>query len=524
MKKIYNLIWIACSLMSCAKAQDVNSTYANEITVASTQKHVQTLASVDFEGRGTGQKGGRLAADYIANEFKKYGLKAPVNGTYFQPLQLVHNSFKVKQFTVNDRPFQNGKDIFVIGNNENKLFESHEIIFIGYGIDDPKYSDITGLDLTNKVVLLLNENEPTDDKGNSWITGKKTPSDWSTSRNKKIKELLKKKPKLILAINSQLGQLLEEAGDRATEGRYNLAIDQPAPEKTPMIPVVNITDHAANYILNLARTNLAAVIGKINRSGQANSFAIETNFKSEFGTNAAPLSDPNILGYLEGTDKKEEVIVIGGHYDHDGKDSKGNIFFGADDNASGTTAVLELARAFSSAKAAGKGPRRSILFITYAAEEKGLLGSKFYTENPVFPLANTVACINIDMIGRVDDKHLNGNTNYIHAIGSDKLSSELYQINKNQNEAHTKLEIDYMYDNPKDPMRLYYRSDHYNFAKKGIPSIFYFSGLHPDYHTPADTYDKIDFPLMVKREKLAFYTAWEIANREKRLVIDSNKE
>src|SRR5690606_19119315 len=133
------------------------------------------------------------------------------------------------------------------------------------------------------------------------------------------------------------------------------------------------------------------------------------SFKAEFGTNAATLSDPNVLGYLEGTDKKDELLVIGGHYDHDGKDSKGNIFFGADDNASGTTAVLELARTFASAKAAGKGPRRSILFITYAAEEKGLLGSKFYTENPIFPLSSTVACINIDMIGRVDDKHLHGN-------------------------------------------------------------------------------------------------------------------
>lgn len=524
MKKIYNLFWIAVSLMSCAKAQDVNTSYANEITVESTQKHLRTLASVDFEGRGTGQKGGQLAADYIANEFKKYGLSAPVNGSYFQPLQLIHNSFKVRQFKINDKPFQHGKDIFVIGNNENKLFESHEILFIGYGIDDPKYSDIAGLDLANKIVLLLNENEPTDDKGNSWITGKKTPSEWSTSRNKKIKEILKKKPKLVLAINSQLGELLEQAGDRATEGRYNLAVDQPAPETSPMIPVVNITDHTANYILNLARTNLAAVVGKINRSGQPSSFAITTSFKAEFGTNAATLSDPNVLGYLEGTDKKDELLVIGGHYDHDGKDSKGNIFFGADDNASGTTAVLELARTFASAKAAGKGPRRSILFITYAAEEKGLLGSKFYTDNPIFPLSSTVACINIDMIGRVDDKHLHGNHDYIHAIGSDKLSSELYQINKNENDRHTKLEIDYMYDNPKDPMRLYYRSDHYNFAKKGIPSIFYFSGLHPDYHTPADTYDKIDFPLMVKREKLVFYTAWEIANRDSRLVIDNHKE
>jgi len=158
--------------------------------------------------------------------------------------------------------------------------------------------------------------------------------------------------------------------------------------------------------------------------------------------------------------------------------------------------------------------------MAFAAEEKGLLGSNYYSQHPIFPLSNTVTCLNMDMIGRIDDKHLNGNHNYIHAIGSDMLSSELKAINEKANKDYTQMELDYMYDDPKDPMRIYYRSDQYNLAKHGIPVIFFFSGLHPDYHTPNDTVDKIDFPMMAKREKLVFHTAWEIANRDKKLVVD----
>jgi hypothetical protein len=524
MKKLFSLICLISSIYSCAVAQNPAAKYANLITEESSKKHLTILASVDFEGRGTGQKGGRLATEYIANEFKKLGLNAPVDGKYFQPVSLLKNSYQVKNFKIDGRPFVNGQDLLALGNNELKSIDDREIIFIGYGIDDPKYSDIKGLDLKDKVVLLLNDKEPVDEQGKSIITGTSKLSEWSTVRNKKIREILKHKPKLVLAYTEDLGTWLENAGDRATEGRFNLAQDQAAPETNPMPIVVNITDHVANYILNQGKTSLANITAKINRSQKPQSFAIKAVINTQLGIVTEQFTDPNVLGLLEGSDLKDEIIVIGGHYDHDGKSANGTIFPGADDNASGTTAVLELARAFSQAKTEGNGPRRSILFITYAAEEKGLLGSKYYTENPIFPLSNTVTCINIDMIGRIDNKHLNGNHNYIHAIGADKLSSELAAINKEANAKSSQLELDLMYDDPKDPMRLYYRSDHYNFAKKGIPSIFYFSGLHPHYHTPDDTVDKIDFPIMVKREKFIFQTAWDVANRDIKPAVDSKKE
>src|SRR5690606_1514181 len=181
------------------------------------------------------------------------------------------------------------------------------------------------------------------------------------------------------------------------------------------------------------------------------------------------------------------------------------------------------ARAFAKSKKDGKGPRRSILFLLVTAVEKGLMGSDYYTRHPVFPLENTVTDLYIDMIGRIDPPH-EDNPNYIYMIGSDKLSSELHAISEKANQDFTKLELDYKYNDPDDPERIYYRSDHYNFAKHGIPVIFYFNGVHADYHKPSDTVDKINFELLVKRAKLVFHTAWEVATRNGRLVVDSNKK
>jgi Zn-dependent M28 family amino/carboxypeptidase len=225
---------------------------------------------------------------------------------------------------------------------------------------------------------------------------------------------------------------------------------------------------------------------------------------------------------MEGTDKKEELIVITAHYDHEGIQD-GQIYNGADDDGSGTVAVLEMAEAFAEAKSAGFTPRRSILFMTVTAEEKGLLGSEYYTQSPVFPLQSTVVNLNIDMIGRVDKAH-EGNADYIYVIGADKLSSELHKINEEANQKYTKLNLDYTYNDPNDPNRFYYRSDHYNFAKNRIPVAFYFNGVHDDYHRPTDDVEKINFQKMEKITRLVFHTAWELANRDQRIVVDSNKQ
>ncbi len=243
--------------------------------------------------------------------------------------------------------------------------------------------------------------------------------------------------------------------------------------------------------------------------------AIEFQKKTQF------LQSSNVLGIIEGTDKKDEWLIITAHYDHLGK--RGDvIYYGADDDGSGTVSVIEMAEAFAKAKAAGKGPRRSILFMTVSGEEKGLWGSEYYSDNPTISLDKITANLNIDMIGRTDTERMKPDTlNYVYVVGDDKLSSELKPISEAANTKYTKLVLDYKYNDPNDKDRIYYRSDHYNFARKGVPIIFYYDGmLKADYHKPTDTPDKINYTLLAKRAQLVFYTAWEMANRDSLLKRD----
>jgi Zn-dependent M28 family amino/carboxypeptidase len=257
---------------------------------------------------------------------------------------------------------------------------------------------------------------------------------------------------------------------------------------------------------------------KINKKGKPLSEELLVSVTVDVKKNREELTSENVLGFLPGTEKPEEILVVTSHYDHLG--IKGDkIFNGADDDGSGTTTLLELAQAFSIAKKEGNGPKRSILFMTVSGEEKGLLGSEFYTNNPVFPLENTVANLNIDMIGRIDENHA-PDSNYVYIIGSDKLSTELHRLSEETNDTYTGIDFDYTYNDENDPNRFYYRSDHYNFAKNQIPVIFYFTGVHEDYHQPTDTVEKIMFQKTEKIARLVFHTAWEIANRDKRLEVD----
>ena len=226
----------------------------------------------------------------------------------------------------------------------------------------------------------------------------------------------------------------------------------------------------------------------------------------------------NIWAYIEGSEKPNEIIVISAHYDHVGA-KNGEIYNGADDDGSGTVALLEIAQAFQIAKKEGHGPKRSILFLHVTGEEHGLHGSRYYSENPLFPLANTITDINIDMIGRRDEAHA-GSNNYVYVIGANRLSTDLDNICTLANAKYTNLELDYKYNDPKDPNHFYERSDHYNFAKNGVPSVFLFNGVHADYHKPTDSPDKIEYDALTKRAQFAFVTAWELANRTERPIVD----
>lgn len=243
---------------------------------------------------------------------------------------------------------------------------------------------------------------------------------------------------------------------------------------------------------------------------------VPSSFMKKRGGGNLPDSE-NIMAFIEGSEKPEEIVVISAHYDHVGT-KNGVVYNGADDDGSGTVAVMEMAKAFQEAKKAGNGPKRSILFLHVTGEEHGLFGSEYYTDNPVFPLANTVVDLNIDMIGRDDPD--NRGKQYVYVIGSDMLSSQLKAINEEANRKTNNLELNYKYDDLNDPQQLYYRSDHYNFAKNNIPVAFFFDGIHEDYHKPTDDPDKIDYKLLEKRTQLVFATAWDIANRAERIVVD----
>lgn len=243
------------------------------------------------------------------------------------------------------------------------------------------------------------------------------------------------------------------------------------------------------------------------------------------------VSTENVAAVITGSEFPNEYIIFTAHLDHIGTEG-GQINNGADDDGSGTVTMLEIAEAIQLAVKKGIRPKRSIVFLHVTGEEEGLLGSEFYADHPLYPLEDTVVNLNIDMIGRNDSLH-DVDDDYLYLIGSDILSQDLHDISVATNEKYTGLDLDFRYNDPQLKVyergryyanRYYYRSDHYNFAKNDIPVIFYFSGTHEDYHLPTDTVEKINFPLLTKRARFIFYTLWELANREERIRLNSNKK
>ena len=231
------------------------------------------------------------------------------------------------------------------------------------------------------------------------------------------------------------------------------------------------------------------------------------------------IKSENVISIIKGSTYPEEYIVLSAHLDGSGF-NMGEIYNSADDNGSGTVALLEIAQAFKIAEINGYGPKRSIIFIHFSAEENGLRGSEFYVKNPLYELEKTIVNLNLDMIGRIDPKRDSKDQNYIYLIGSNRLSNDLHALSEEVNSKTEKLILDYTFNSPNDPNRFYERSDHWNFAKNNIPVIFYFSGTHEDYHKPTDTAEKIDYKLLKKRTKLIFHTIWEIANRDKTISLN----
>ena len=502
------------------KEQESAIEYAKSITPDGLRKHLTILASDEYEGRETGTPGNELAANYIANHFKSLGLPTVgEDNSYFQHVVFTWTRWDNVGLDVNGKTYRHLWDFisYPTRNNTQPLTETDEVIFLGYGIDDPKYSDYKGVDVKGKVIMVY-KGEPMNKKGKSRITGTKEVSEWSTNWEKKLIAAKNNGVKTILIIENEIQKMLSE--NRKFLVGPSVTLGEEGGKDLKYANNYYISTNIAKAIMGDKYKKVIRARKKIQRRGKRRRVVMPAKMKLVQDKHKKQLIGDNVMGYIEGSDPKlkEELVVLTAHYDHLGRRGD-DIYNGADDNGSGTSTMLELAEAFAAAKKAGKGPRRSILIMLVTGEEKGLLGSQYYVEKPVFPLENTIVDINVDMVGRVDEKYAE-NPEYVYVIGSDRLSTELHEINEEMNQLHTRLVLDYTYNAEDDPNRYYYRSDHYNFAEKGIPAIFYFNGTHEDYHRTSDTVEKINFDKMAIIGKLVFHTAWQLANQDKRIEVD----
>lgn len=521
---IYTSLVLFLGFSACAQNKTAIK-FSQGITKEQSYKHLSILASDEFEGRETGKKGAWLAADYIKNHFKTIGLKGPVKGDYFQPVDMATNNLVQSIVTIDGTAKELLKDFIITPSSvtgDGFTFNNKAVVFAGYGINANGYNDFAGMNLQDKVVMILKDN----------TTGDRTVMrQVMRDQQSKAEFLAESKAVALLIVDPALDNITEAMKARYNNGEGPLIMKSreylEGLKTKKALPVISISTATANEILKQGGSDLAGLQKQLAETKEPASKEINVAFCASAVRKEVSVRAENVLGYLEGSDPvlKKEVLVITAHYDHIGLTTSGTdkVNNGADDDGSGTTGVLMLAEAFAKAKKAGKGPKRSILFMAVVGEEKGLLGSEWYAENPVFPMENTITNLNIDMIGRVDAEH-EKNPDYIYIIGSDMLSSDLNKLGIKANEDYVKMNLDMRYNTRTDPNRFYYRSDHYNFAKHNVPVIFYFNGVHPEYHQPDDEIDKIDFPLMTRRTKLVYFTAWELANATKRPVVDKNED
>lgn len=485
MKKILFLLSALIALNAVAQKGKPEK-FAKTITPEDLKRHLYIVASAEMEGRETATPGQKKAAAYIESQFKQLGLQPGNNGGYQLYYDVYQDSLTGASLEVNGQSFQMDKDFNPSVANLPTTLRFSEVVLIGANaLDTVKNANLAG-----RLVMLIGAAAPQGRGGGGGLFG----------------ALLGKGVAGILSVanNYPRNTAANRKGQQTTSAfRRSIAPQQ-----------YTISESVAR-----------AIAGSDYDNAKSNASTLKTytaNVLLDVKKTTTTLQSSNVMAILPGTDLKDQYLFVTAHYDHLGKRGDSVIYYGADDDGSGTCGVLEIAEAFVKAKAAGSGPRRSIVFMTVSGEEKGLWGSDYYSSHPVYPLDQTTADLNIDMIGRIDATRKEGDsTNYVYVVGDDKLSTDLKSISETMNKKYVKMELDYKFNDAKDPNRIYYRSDHYNFAKKGVPIIFYYDGmLGADYHRPTDTPDKINYNLYAKRAQLVFYTAWEMANRNDMLKRD----
>ncbi len=512
MKKSLLLLGAMLVVLSCKKEatkEDIVS-YGSTITQKELKEHLYIYASDEFEGRDTGAPGQKKAIEYLKKEYEALGINSLIEGNYFQNVPL--NIVKTPEvaISVNGKSFNYFDDYISLTSVATGSVSAADIVYAGFGIDDEKHSDYKNLDVKGKVVV-VRAGEPQDKDGNNVLTGDKKASKWSNGRqaiSAKRNAAKKNGATALFFMDDNLFKRYSRFYKRSEANGGSKRLSLPTKKDA----------EAQIYHFIISEKMGKALVGNITKSTKTATVA--TKLEMSYKSIKVPHASENVAAIIKGSEKPDEYIIISAHLDHVGVNAKGEIFNGADDDGSGTVAILEIAEAFKAAADKGHGPKRSVIFLHVTGEEKGLLGSQYYTDyEPLVPLTNTVANLNIDMVGRIDPKR-KGERNYIYLIGADKLSTELHEVSEQVNKEFTNIELDYTFNEENDPNRFYYRSDHYNFAKNNIPVIFYFNGTHDDYHQASDTPDKINYDLLENRSRLVFHTAWELANRENRIEVD----
>jgi hypothetical protein len=489
----------------------------DSITPVELRMHLEFLASEELGGRYTLSPSFAIAARYLASHLEAYGFKgAGDHGDFLQTFQVVSSkpdtaksSFEV---TGSGKASSYHFGDFYLTNGGGDGEAQGQIIFVGSGISAPsqKYDDYSGLDVKGKLVLIA----PGTPAGVDASRLEENESGQGAARAHGAVGVLQLPPQRLLDLMKNKG-FQERA---ATREAVRLARDAEG-----KLPALTLGPALAEELLAAGGLDLKNVYEMISRKQKLQPKKLDVTAKMTVAMQLTRSTTQNVAAILEGSDPKlkNEYVVFSAHYDHLKTGPSGEIYPGADDDGSGTTAVLAIAHAMSLER-----PKRSVLVMFHAGEELGLLGSEYNTDYaPVVPLNQMVADLNIDMIGRskppgdkeMGNEHLT-DANTVYLVGSNRISQELHQLSEETNAQFQKMQLDYHYNDPSEPERIYFRSDHWNYAKHGVPIIFYFDGTHVDYHRPTDTVDKIDFAKMTKITRLVFETGWRIANLDHRLA------
>ncbi len=526
MKRISYIVLIAV-FTGCSGSKETTNLpeasiydFDKTITMEGLKSDLTIIASDEFEGRETGEKGIEKATEYITERYRamgltpvgddggfeqNYNLSAPiVEGFYYTVTNSNGETVNESELTLENT----GDFVTIFGGTDDVR---GEIIFAGFGISNESTNQLPEV-VSDKWLLVFFDRQLTNQRA------------LQTLMSKGAAGVI-----LIMDQNNPEGfvQNAEQTQSRlGTGGRLSLSYLQ---EKDTRAAAWNrIKPELAAWLLGKNDTSeLISMAEELKADPSAFSPSeIEYSLSHKVTMAKNTVKASNIVAFLEGSDPmlKDEVVVLSSHHDHVGigrPDSTGDtIYNGADDDGSGTVGMLNTAQAMMAAKRAGAGPRRSILFLHVSGEEKGLLGSRYYSDHPIYPIENTVANVNIDMIGRVDKEH-EENKDYIYIIGGEIISSGLDSLLRSANEATVNMDLSKRYNDLEDPNQFYRRSDHWNFGRLGVPFIFFFNGVHADYHRPSDSVDKIEWEALVKRTQLIYTTTAMIANSETRPEVDN---